>query len=217
MMRRNYEEELNSLKEEVLFQGGQVKDMFTRTLAVLVSRDAEEASEIIDFDDRVDSKYVEIEHRVIGLLARHSPVAGDLRLVSSCLHINIHLERMADLCVNMAKMVGFTLEYSPISSIQETFQDMGKYALSAMDVAQKAFEKEDVGLAKTLPELDAPIDKLNLRIFKEIANVADDEDMLDWASRMTLVSRYLERMGDHAVDIGEQIAYMVTGEVHDFD
>lgn len=215
-MRRSFQDELEALQGEVAFMGSLVIDSLKLALAATAERDEKKAEQVELADDRIDQKYVEIEHRILGLLARQAPVAGDLRLISAVLHINIHLERMGDLCVNMSKFVTLTRDYSPNPIIMQNIAEMGDRAMTMVEQSLEAFDKRDLRIAKSLPKLDDPIDKLNKKIFKEIAACADDELMLDWASRMALVSRYIERIGDHAVDIGEQVGFLITGEILEF-
>jgi phosphate transport system protein len=140
-------------------------------------------------------------------------VAKDLRLVAGVLHINSHIERMGDLCVNMAKFVRITKDYPPVPGIQATLTEMGGHAQKMVAAAMTCFIRRDLELAERLPILDQPLDRLNAEVFRQIERAAADDRTLEWASRMVLVARYLERIGDHSVDIGEQVVFIVTGEV----
>lgn len=215
-MRKTFFQDLLQLEKELLFLGGLVQHALDASLKALENRDEVLAQKVIDGDDQIDDKYIEIEERVLALLARQAPVAGDLRLISAILHINIHLERMADLCVDIARFVIITKDFIVNPSILENLLEMGSSAQKMIATSLKAFSERDISMAKNLPKLDDPIDKLNRQIFKEMAASSFDEKMLDWATRMILVSRYLERFGDHAVDIGEQVAFLLTGKVHEF-
>ena len=215
-MRRGFHDELQALEGEILHMGSLVEESLAMVLKALAARDEGIAGTVIDNDDFVDQKYVEIEHRILGLLARQAPVAGDLRLISGILHINIHLERMGDLCVNMAKFVRLTRDFLVNPQMQETLEEMGARAKKMIAASLQAFAQRDLELALNLPRMDDTLDRMNKQMFKEIAASAGDERMLDWASRMVMVSRYLERLGDHAVDIGEQVAFIVTGEIREF-
>jgi len=140
-------------------------------------------------------------------------VAKDLRLVAGVLHINSHIERMGDLCVNMAKFVRITKDYPPVPEIQSTLLEMGGHAQRMVAAAMTCFARRDLELAERLPIFDQPLDRLNAEVFRQIERAAADDRTLEWASRMVLVARYLERLGDHSVDIGEQVVFIVTGEV----
>src|SRR3990172_13203909 len=215
-MRRGFHDELQALEGEILHMGSLVEESLAMVLKALAARDEGIAGTVIDNDDFVDQKYVEIEHRILGLLARQAPVAGDLRLISGILHINIHLERMGDLCVNMAKFVRLPRDFLVNPQMQETLEERGARAKKMIAASLQAFAQRDLELALNLPRMDDSLDRMNKQMFKEIAASAGDERMLDWASRMVMVSRYLERLGDHAVDIGEQVAFIVTGEIREF-
>lgn len=215
-MRKTFHRELSQLEKEVLLLGGLAQHALNSALKALENRDEVLAQKVIDCDEQIDNKYIEIEERILALLARQAPVAGDLRLISAILHVNIHLERMADLCVDIARFVIITKDFIVNPSILENLLEMGSSAQQMIATSLKAFSERDISLAKNLPKLDDPIDKLNRQIFKEMAASSFDEKMLDWATRMILVSRYLERFGDHAVDIGEQVAFLLTGKVQEF-
>jgi len=171
------------------------------------------ADEVIVRDDQIDRAYVEVEQEILRTLALQAPVAKDLRLVAGVLHINSHIERMGDLCVNMAKFVRITKDYPPVPEIQSTLVEMGGHAQRMVAAAMTCFARRDLDLAERLPILDQPLDRLNAEVFRQIERAAADERTLEWASRMVLVARYLERLGDHSVDIGEQVVFIVTGEV----
>lgn len=216
-MRKTFHESLNNLEVDVMQLGSLVQYALDGALKALEHRDYVMAEGVIDGDDEIDAKYIEIETKILELLARQAPVAGDLRLISAILHINIHLERMADLCVDIARFVIFTKDFIVNQNILENLLEMGELAQKMISTSLRAFSDRDIKLAKNLPKIDDPIDKLNREVFKEIASSALDEKMLDWAMRMVLVSRYLERFGDHAVDIGEQVAFLLTGKVQEFE
>lgn len=215
-MRKTFHQELESLEEEIMRMGSLVQSSLEGALKSLAERDVISAEKVVYNDDEIDDKYLEIEQRILGLLARQAPVAKDLRLISAILHINIHLERMADLCVDIANFVKLTTEYIVNPTILENLLEMGAQAQKMIASSLTSFINRDLKLAKNLPRLDDPIDKLNRKIFKEMAASAEDENMLEWATRMILVSRYIERFGDHAVDIGEQVAFLLTGKIQEF-
>jgi phosphate transport system protein len=114
----------------------------------------------------------------------------------------------------MAKFVRITKDYPPVAEIQSTLTEMGSHAQRMVAAAMTAFARRDVEVAERLPILDQPLDRLNAQIFRQIER-ANDDRALEWASRMILVARYLERIGDHSVDIGEQVVFIVTGEVRE--
>jgi phosphate transport system protein len=216
-MRQSFHTQLAEAEARVVDATGLVLRQLDLTLRALETKDMALADVVISGDDPVDECYMDIERRILTLLATQAPVASDLRLVSAMLHINIHLERIADLCTNIAKLVKLTAELPFFADIVQELVEMGRQAHTMIDTAIQSFVKRDLDKALALPELDESIDRLNRNLFKKIAQrFAGEEDEVEWGSRMVLVARQLERMGDHAVDIGEQVAFMITGEFREF-
>jgi phosphate transport system protein len=214
--RKTFHEQLAEAEGLVVDTAGLVLQQLERTLSALDSRDVSLATEVIGGDDPVDARYLEIEERILTLLATQAPVASDLRLVSAMLHINIHLERIADLCVNIAKFVKLARDLPRSPEIVQELVEMARHASVMLETSIKAFAERDLELALGLPRMDDRIDKLNRELFKQASHFSADENAIEWGSRMVLVSRQIERMGDHAVDIGEQVAFMITGEFREF-
>ncbi|HEX6677401.1 MAG TPA: phosphate signaling complex protein PhoU [Actinomycetes bacterium] len=210
-----FEQRLEGLEAKLLQMGQLVQAQLERTLEALASRDTVLADEVIVRDDAIDTSYREVEEEILRTLALQAPVAKDLRLVAGVLHINSHVERMGDLCVNMAKFVRIAKDYPPVPEIQSTLTEMGGLAQKMVAAAMTCFARRDVELAERLPIMDQPLDRLNAQIFRQIERAGEDDSTLEWASRMILVARYLERIGDHSVDIGEQVVFIVTGEVRE--
>jgi phosphate transport system protein len=171
---------------------------------------------VIDFDDEVDDTYLNIEEGIQSLLARQTPVAVDLRTVLAILHVNLHLERMADYCVTVAKLTKLVAGVPADETLVEAFEEMGSRAEEMIRVALDSLADRDVVRAETLVELDELIDRANRRAVKQVIAIGGDEERREWGLRMIVVSRCLERIGDHAVDIGEQTAFLVTGEFREF-
>lgn len=216
-MRKSFHEQLAEAESKVVDTTGLVLQLLDRTLRTLETKDLALADVVIAGDEPVDECYLEIEQRVLTLLATQAPVASDLRLVSAMLHINIHLERVADLCVNIAKLVKLTKDLPFSAEIVGELLEMGGQAHRMIDTAIQAFAKRDLDLALSLPTMDESIDRLNRTLIKKLASrFAGEEDEVEWGMRMIVASRQLERMGDHAVDIGEQVAFMITGEFREF-
>ncbi len=182
----------------------------------LVGQDAELSDEVISFDDQIDGLYFHVQASVQALLARQTPVAGDLRLVLALLHANLHLERMGDYCVTVAKLVKLVSEFDPEPALVDAFADMGARAEGMIRVSLDAFANRDLDAANSLVDLDELIDRANRRVVGQVLALGSDPERLEWGLRMITVSRCLERIGDHAVDIGEQVAYLVTGEFREF-
>jgi phosphate transport system protein len=207
---------LDGLEAELLQVGRQVQAQLGRALEALAGGDLALAEEVAADDDAIDRAYIEVEQEILRTLALHAPIARDLRLVAAILHINTHLERMGDLCVNIAKFTRFVIDHPPIPEIQATLAEMGTHAQKLIAAAMTCFARRDAELAASLPQLDEPLDRLNQDIFRQIERAAEEDRPLEWASRMVLVARFLERLGDHSVDIGEQVGFIVTGEVREF-
>ena len=167
-------------------------------------------------DDEVDQLYLDVERRILGLFALQTPVASDLRLLTALLHINLHLERIADQAVNMAKITKLAAGLPPNPRMLQHLEEMGALALGMVGAAMAALARRDLDLARKLPKLDDPIDRLNRGMLQQVLGVSDDQQMLEWGIRMYVVSRQIERIGDNAVDIGEQVAFLVTGEFREF-
>jgi phosphate transport system protein len=216
MVRVGFHEALESAENGLLAEGSLVRQQLQMVMEALQERDENQAEQVIVFDDRVDGAYLDTQAQVLNLLALQAPVAGDLRLVSAILHANVHVERMGDLCVNIAKFVQNQHPYPADSPMLLRIQEMGERAAEMLDLSLSAFAQRSVELAEQLPERDEVLDRLNRGMLGDLKQYAGDEKAFEWASNLLLVARYLERFGDHAVDIGEQIAFLVTGVFREF-
>jgi phosphate transport system protein len=216
-VRVTFSEELAALEAGLQEEGDLVLRALRSSLNALARGDSELADEVISFDDEVDQRYVAIEEGVQSLLARQTPVAADLRLVLAILRVNLHLERMADYCVTVAKLTKLMgdLKVSE-SSISGSIEDMGQRAEQMIRVALDSFAQRDPDKALTLVELDELIDRANRHATEDVLSLGDSPDEREYGLRMLVISRCVERIGDHAVDIGEQVVYLVTGEFREF-
>ena len=215
-MRVTFQEELDELESILHEESRLVLRSLRGALNALRDQDTELAGEVIAFDDEVDALYLELEQGIELLLARQTPVAVDLRLVLAMLHINLHLERMADLCTTIAKLTKLASGLEGDPSVFATFEEMGTRAEEMIGVATRAFAERDLAGAESLVELDELIDRANRHLVRHILELGGDEARREWGLRMIVISRCLERIGDHTVDIGEQTAYLVTGELREF-
>jgi phosphate transport system protein len=215
-MRTTFQEELDLLETTLQEEGALVLRALRGAINALEQRDHELADEVIAFDDDVDDRYLRIEEGVQSLLARQTPVASDLRLVLAILHINLHLERMADYCVTIAKLSRLVPDVEPSPRFVEGFEEMGSRCEEMIRVALDSFENRDLQGAESLVDLDELVDRANRRVVGRILELGEAEAMREYGLRMVLVSRALERIGDHAVDIGEQIAYLLTAQFREF-
>ena len=216
-MRVTFSEELSQLEAGLQEEGDLVLRALRSALNALARGDEELADEVILFDDEVDRRYIEIEEGVQSLLARQTPVAADLRFVLAVLRVNLHLERMADYCVTVAKLTKLMGNLNVTDeAISQSIEDMGQRAEQMIRVAMDSFAARDAEKAHTLVQLDELIDRANRNATDDVLSLGDTQEEREYGLRMLVVSRCVERIGDHAVDIGEQVAYLVTGEFREF-
>jgi phosphate transport system protein len=210
--RHQYREALKELEAQTLGGLDLVIAQLDRALEALGYSDVELAAMVVADDDRIDGRYLEVHQGILSLLARQSPVAGDLRLVAALLHMIRCIERMGDQCVNIAKLVPLSGYESPKDKdILDAIEGMGVCARSQVAQARDAFKDRNVELAGDLVRQDEKINRLNRETFKRAVEVGDDLDMREWSMFMILVARCLERIGDNTVDIAEQVVFVVTG------
>jgi phosphate transport system protein len=215
--RSHFQQELRALEQQALGGLDMVVSTLDRTLEALRHQDIELASIVVHDDDRIDGRYLEVQQGILSLLALQAPVASDLRLVAALLHVIKHVERMGDQCVNIAKMLP-VVGYEPPSDerMLEQIHKMGAIARSLIAQAKQAFLLRDVAVAEDLVRQDEEINRLNRCVFTRAVEIGTDADRREWAMSMMLVARALERIGDNAVDIGEQVAFVVTGLFREF-
>ncbi len=215
--RPHFQEELHALEEQTLAGVELLLEQLDRTLEALGEQDVELASLVIDDDDRIDGRYLEVHQGILSLLARQAPVAGDLRLVAALLHVIKHIERMGDQCVNICKLIPLSGNEPPTEErVHEMVLRMGLLARSEVVQAKAAFAARDAELAEDLVHRDREINAIQRDIFRRAIEIGDDVDVREWAMTMILIARCIERIGDNAVDIGEQTAFVVTGLFREF-
>ena len=216
--RVQFQDELAELERHALGGLELVVGALDRANESVQHQDVELASMVIADDDRIDGRYLEVHQGVLSLLALQAPVAGDLRVVAALLHVIKHVERMGDQCVNMAKLVPLDGYQPPAEqSLLDLIQRMGEQARQQVIQCGQAFERRDVDMAQDLVRQDDVIDQLNRDVFRRALELGDDADRREWAMHMMLVGRCIERIGDNAVDIGEQTAFVVTGLFREFE
>jgi phosphate transport system protein len=216
--RVEFHERLAELEREALDTADFAADALEQAVEAVINNDTELASMVVENDDAIDGRYLEVHQGVLSLLARQAPVASDLRLVSALLHVIVHIERMGDLCVNMAKLVPLMGE-GPANSgdILAKIEAAGAQARDQIRQAQLAFRDRNLQLAEDLVNQDDLIDRLNREVFNAAVEIGgSDADIREWAAHMMLIARYIERIGDHTVDIGEQIAFVISGLFREF-
>jgi phosphate transport system protein len=216
MARVEFQQSLDALEASVQEQGAVVLRALRGAVSALQTQDVELCDEVVAFDDEIDTRYHRIEKMVEELLAQQSPVATDLRLVLAILHNSIHLERIGDQCVTVAKLTKLASELEPRHDLVEGLTEMGERSEEMVRIALDSFSARDVERARSLVELDELIDRTNRRVADKVLALAHAPGSQEWGMRMIVVARCLERVGDNAVDIGEQTAFVVTGEFQEF-
>lgn len=207
-----YHRELDELSAGVLRLGALACETIPRGTEVLLGGNLVYAQEVIDADDEIDALTVELEEKCFQIIALQAPMAGELRRIIAISKLVGEIERSADLMVNICKASRrmYGAELTP--QIRGVLQSMSKEASKLLRLSLDAFADENVSLASALGDIDDTLDQLNRDIVEAIFNAHTDEAIdLAAAVQLALVARYFERIGDHAVNIGERVTYMVTG------
>jgi phosphate transport system protein len=212
-MQRHFHEELEALKQTLLAMGGLVEDQIRRAMQALVERDDRLAQEVIDRDRQVNTYDVEVDEQCVNLLALHQPAAGDLRFITTTMKIVTDLERIGDQAVNIAQRA---LELNPEPQLKP-YIDLPRMAEKAQRMVKEsldAFVARDTELARQVCAKDAEVDALKEQIFRELLTfMMQDPRTIPRAIRVILVSRFLERVADHATNIAEMVIYLVEGKL----
>jgi phosphate transport system protein len=214
--RQTFQQQLDAVEQELQNHGKLVMRALDQSMQALLAGDEQLADLVIAGDDENDASYLRIEDDVERLLALQTPLATDLRLILTILHINLHLERMGDQCVNIAKLTKLTLGLVIASELLESFKRMGEQAEAMAAEAMTAFAERDVERAERLVIMDSVINSENRELARRIMALGGDERMREAGLRAILISRCMERIGDNAVDIGERVAYLASGEFREF-
>jgi phosphate transport system protein len=216
--RSQYRDDLDQLEASALGGLELVNAALERTAEAVEHQDVELAQLVVADDDRIDGRYLEVHQALITLLATQSPVATDLRLISALLHVLKNVERMGDQCVNVCKMIPLSGNEPPADRrMVEMILTMARQTRTLIAQAKRAFEGRDVEMARDLVRQDDVVDNLNRECFRLALEIGDDADRREWAMTMLLAARAIERIGDNAVDIGEQVAFVVTGLFREFE
>jgi phosphate transport system protein len=213
-MERHFDEELENLDKDILKMGVMTQKAICKSIEALKNRDKGEAKEVIDIDDKIDELELVIDEKCIDLIARHQPMAGDLRFITTGMKINVELERIADLAVNISQRV-LELVDKPIL---KPLIDIPKLSIIAQNMVRdaiEAFVRRDVELAKKVVMSDSEADKLRDLVQDELINdyMEKDPSTVRRALPLLLIARHLERICDHTTNIGEDVIYMVEGKV----
>jgi phosphate transport system protein len=212
-MQRHFHEELEALKQTLLAMGGLVEDQIRRVMTALLERDSALAREVIERDQRVNAYDVEVDEKCVELLALHQPTAGDLRFITTAMKIVTDLERIGDQAVNIAQRA---LELNEEPQLKP-YIDLPRMAEAAQRMVKEsldAFVARDTTLARQVCGEDSAVDALKEQVFRELLTfMMADARTIPRAIRLVLISRFLERVADHATNIAEMVIYMVDSKM----
>jgi len=212
-MQRHFHDELEALKQTLLAMGGLVEDQIRRVMRALVERDDALAQEVIERDQQVNAYDVEVDETCVSLLALHQPAAGDLRFITTAMKIVTDLERMGDQAVNIAQRV-LELNREPQLKPYIDLPRMAERAQLMVKESLDAFVARDTALARRVCAEDAEVDALKEQIFRELLTfMMEDARTIPRAIRLILISRFLERLADHATNIAEMVIYLVDAKM----
>ena len=215
-MRKTFEQKLDEVTEDVMLMGSLVQNTVNDAISSLINGDVELALKVIDGDDKIDDYDVLIEQKCMFIQAEHQPVAKDLRLIHSIYIIIIYLERIGDICVSIGKLTRrlYLEEKKQIrKEIMDILIEMGSLVKTVLDKALKAFKNKDYKLAVKLEQIDGAVDDIQKILYQKIYSInAKDEDYVKLVTNISLASRYLERIGDNAVNVGDRVLYFLTGD-----
>lgn len=215
--RSHFHQELDELEQTLLTVADRAEQMVKMAIDAFTSGDLELAARVIELDDEIDLTYLDVHNRWMHMMARQQPMGSDLRMMSVLLHMNTTLERMGDQCVNIAKMTQATEDLPQVDTIVAELLEMSDLVRSMLRTGIEAVVRRDVDEARLLPAMDEPVDRLNRNMYQEVVRAGPDLRRLEWATKAMMVSRALERVGDQVVDIGEQLAFLLTGEMAEFN
>ncbi len=212
-MYRHFHEELDTLKQTLLAMGGLVEDQIRRVMHGLLQGDDTLAQEVIERDQQVNAYDVEVDETCVNLLALHQPAASDLRFITTTMKIVTDLERIGDQAVNIAQRV-LELNREPQLKPYIDLPRMAERAQRMVKESLDAFVERDTQSARRVCAEDAEVDALREQIFRELLTyMMEDPRAIPRAIRLILISRFLERIGDHATNIAEMVVYMVDGKI----
>ena len=212
----HFHREMEALEHTVLGMADQAESMVESAVEAITTGNLELAQQVIALDDQIDATYFQVHQQWTGLMARFQPMGSDLRRMSVLLQLNATFERMGDQCVNIAKIAQFNEGLPRVERICDQIREMGDLVRPMIRASIEAYLRRDLDEAKLLPAMDQPVDRLNANMYKEIVAVAGNPEMLEWATKVLMAARALERVGDQAVDFAEQTAYLITGERAEF-
>jgi phosphate transport system protein len=214
-LRAAFQQDLCRLELDLQDMAVLARNALQRAVRALIDDHQALAASVVAGDDEVDRRYLDIERRVIGLLARQAPVAGDLRLLTAILHVSLHLERIGDMAVNVARITQLATGMPRKQRVVRHLEEMAETSAWMVDLAMRAFRDRDADGCRRLPLIDDRVDELNRSMLVALAASAP-LGRLEWGVQLYEAARQLERAADHAVDIAEQVWFLVTGELLEF-
>ena len=212
----HFHTELDELEQKVLSMVDRAEQMVEMAVQAVTTDDMELADRVVELDDAIDETYFEVHRDWTTLMARHQPMGSDLRRMTTLIQLNVTFERMGDQCVNIAKTARFNEGLPRVERICEQVREMADLVRPMIRTAIEAYVRGDLDEARLLPAMDHPVDRLNANMYKETVAVGNNPPLLEWATKMLMVSRALERIGDQAVDFAAQTAYLITGDRAEF-
>jgi phosphate transport system protein len=211
--RPHFQDQMRELEQSMLEALDMALAQLDRVIDAMSTHDIPLAQFVVSDDARIDGRYLEVHQGVLSMLALQAPVAGDLRLVIAVLHVINNIERVGDQCANIAKLIPIAgSDAAAPVEIDQRLRRMGKLARDGLSQARIAFAGRDVAIAELLAARDHQINRLNREVFRLAVEAGEAPELREWAISMTLAARALERIGDLAVDIGEQAIFVATGQ-----
>ncbi len=205
--------DLENVRQELLAMGGLVEEAINKAITALVNRDETLVAAVLEGEEVIDQKEVDIAENCLKVLALHQPVASDLRFVVACMMVNNDLERMADLAANIADRARFLIGLAPIS-IPEDLIGMTAMARKMVKDSLDSLVNEDAALAREIIQRDEEVDETHRLMYQTVQDhIRQNPDTLDEAVHILSVSRQLERIADHATNIAEEVVFMVEGQI----
>ena len=214
--RRSFHTELDDLEARLLDVADRDERLLDVAIDALLTGDPDTVARVEAEVADLNRIYLETHNRWILLMARQQPMGSDLRLMSALLHLNVTLDRTASQILNIAKLGQLAAGLPTRARLVEQIREMADLVRPMIRTAAEAFLRRDAEEARLLPAMDEPVDRINRLMYREVVNCAPTPELIEWATHMMMAARALERMGDQAVDIGEQVVFLTTGEFQEF-
>lgn len=209
---RHFQDELDSLKQRLLSMGGLAEERVRESVRGLMDRDGAALEAVLAGDQPINDLHIELDDRCFKLLALHQPMAADLRVIVAAVKINTDLERVGDLAINIAEAGKRYLRHAPVKPLID-IPRMGELAQSMLRDALDAFVRRDIALAEAVLAADDTLDALKTQIFRELLTyMLQNPSTIEPALDLILISRHLERIGDHATNVAEDVIFILSAK-----